>query len=55
MAADSQLSDDRDSARDVERLGLRHEDLREHTTRHVDHAARRLRRLVRGFLDRASG
>jgi len=39
---------------DLALLGLRHDDLRAHTTRHVDDAARRLRRLVRGFLDKVT-
>ena len=39
---------------DLARLGLRHDDLRAHTTRHVDDAARRLRKLVRGFLDKVA-
>ena len=30
-------------------------DLRAHTSHHIDDAARRLRRLVRGFLDRVTG
>ena len=40
---------------DLARLGLRHDDLRSHTTRHVDDAARRLRKLVQGFLNRVTG
>jgi hypothetical protein len=37
------------------RLGLRADDLRADTTTHVDDAARRLRLLVRGFLDKVAG
>ncbi|MGY4708801.1 type 1 glutamine amidotransferase [Mycolicibacterium sp. CBM1] len=44
------IDDDREN--EVARLGLRHDDLREHTLTHVDDAARRLRLLVRSFLDR---
>lgn len=46
------IADDRD--RDVERLGLRNEDLRARTAAEVDDAARRLRQLVRGFLDKVA-
>lgn len=45
------INDDYHGTRDVERLGLSHDDLRAHTSTHGDDAARRLRRLVRGFLD----
>jgi hypothetical protein len=40
---------------DLARLGLQHDDLRAHTARHVDDAARRLRKLVQGFQDRITG
>ncbi|MCX2933360.1 type 1 glutamine amidotransferase [Mycobacterium sp. CVI_P3] len=40
---------------DLAELGLRHDDLRADTTTHVDDAARRLRLLVRGFLDKVVG
>ncbi len=46
------IDDDRD--RDVERLGLRNDDLRSRTDVEVDDAARRLRTLVRGFLDKVA-
>ena len=46
------IADDRDG--DVERLGLRHDDLRARTAVEVDDAARRLRLLVRGFLDKVA-
>ena len=39
----------------IARLGLRHDDLRARTAVDVDDAARRLRTLVRGFLDRSTG
>ena len=39
---------------DLGRLGLHQDDLRAHTSHHIDDAARRLRRLVRGFLDRVT-
>lgn len=46
------IDDDRD--RDVERLGLHNDDLRSRTDAEVDDAARRLRTLVRGFLDKVA-
>lgn len=44
------IDDDRNRDGDLARLGLHADDLRAHTTTHVDGAARRLRLLVRGFL-----
>jgi GMP synthase-like glutamine amidotransferase len=51
------IDDDRnrDGDGDLARLGLHQDDLRAHTTTHVDDAARRLRLLVRGFLDKVAG
>jgi GMP synthase-like glutamine amidotransferase len=40
---------------DLAELGLHPDDLRADTTRHVDDAVRRLRGLVRGFLDKVAG
>lgn len=39
---------------DLVQLGLNPDDLRADTTTHVDDAARRLRLLVRGFLDKVA-
>lgn len=52
------IDDDRTrsgGASDLAQLGLTADDLRAHTTTHVDDAARRLRLLVRGFLDKVAG
>lgn len=49
------IDDDRNRDGDLARLGLRADDLRGHTTTHVDDAARRLRLLVHGFLDKVVG
>ncbi|WP_179472742.1 type 1 glutamine amidotransferase [Mycolicibacterium vinylchloridicum] len=50
------IDDDRNrGGGDLVKLGLRADDLRADTTTHVDDAARRLRRLVRGFLDKVAG
>ena len=52
------IDDDRersDGAGDLRTLGLTADGLRSDTTVHVDDAARRLRLLVRGFLDKVAG
>lgn len=52
------IDDDRersDGAGDLSTLGLTADDLRTDTTAYVDDAARRLRLLVRGFLDGVAG
>jgi len=46
------LADDNDG--ELAQFGLRHEDLRTHTEAEIDDAARRLRLLVRGFLDKVA-
>lgn len=50
------IDDDRnrDGEGDLAQLGLRADDVRADTTTHVDDAARRLRLLVRGFLDKVA-
>jgi GMP synthase-like glutamine amidotransferase len=48
------IDDDRNGDGDLAELGLHPDELRAHTTRHVDDAARRLRLLVRGFLDKVA-
>lgn len=48
------IDDDRNRDGDLARLGLHADDLRAHTTAHVDDAARRLRLLVRGFLEKVA-
>jgi GMP synthase-like glutamine amidotransferase len=49
------IDDDRDRDGDLAALGLHPDDLRAHTATHGDDAARRLRLLVRGFLDKVAG
>lgn len=50
------IDDDRnrDGEGDLAQLGLRADDVRADTTTHVDDAARRLRLLVRGFLEKVA-